>query len=114
MLHDPKEYPEPTCFRPERYLKDGKLNPAVRSPNTLAFGFGRRICPGRYLSSGSLFMTIASILHTFDIHEIPDDNGKAFDPFSSVVTGLISTPDHIPCKLIPRSDVKKHLIDNSI
>ena len=28
--------------QPERYLKDGKLNPDVRDPDSAVFGFGRR------------------------------------------------------------------------
>ena len=42
ILHDPEAYPEPAKFLPERFLKDGKLNPDVRDPATVAFGFGRR------------------------------------------------------------------------
>lgn len=42
MLHNPDDYPEPEIFRPERFIEDGKLNPKVRDPLTLAFGFGRR------------------------------------------------------------------------
>ena len=29
-------------YQPERYLKDGKLNPDVVDPESVAFGFGRR------------------------------------------------------------------------
>jgi len=29
-------------YQPERYLKDGKLNPDVMDPESVAFGFGRR------------------------------------------------------------------------
>ena len=29
-------------YQPERYLKDGKLNPDVLDPDSAAFGFGRR------------------------------------------------------------------------
>ena len=32
----------PEEFQPERYLKDGKLNPEVRDPDCAAFWFGRR------------------------------------------------------------------------
>lgn len=35
-------YPDPERFNPERFLKDGKINPAVQDPNTFVFGYGRR------------------------------------------------------------------------
>ena len=41
ILHDPDEYPDPHIFKPERFMKNGKLNPDVRDPNLAAFGFGR-------------------------------------------------------------------------
>ena len=42
ILHDRKAFNDPQEFQPERYLKDGKLNPDVRDPDCAAFGFGRR------------------------------------------------------------------------
>ena len=42
ILHDPKAFDNPMEFQPERYLKDGQLNPNVRDPGCAAFGFGRR------------------------------------------------------------------------
>ena len=41
-MHDPEMYPDPDKFIPERYLKDGKANPAVRDPASVIFGYGRR------------------------------------------------------------------------
>ncbi|EMD37501.1 hypothetical protein CERSUDRAFT_65155 [Gelatoporia subvermispora B] len=42
ILHDPETFPEPDEFRPERYLKDGMLNPDMIDPAAVVFGTGRR------------------------------------------------------------------------
>lgn len=43
MLHNPDDYPDPTTFKPERFIgTDGKIDSSVRDPRTIAFGFGRR------------------------------------------------------------------------
>ena len=42
MLHNPHLYPEPTEFRPERFLsREGKQ--IKQDPRTMCFGFGRRL-----------------------------------------------------------------------
>ncbi|KAF7977286.1 hypothetical protein HWV62_4247 [Athelia sp. TMB] len=44
ILNDEDAYPDPSAFRPERFLKDGKLDPSVRNPTSAGvFGWGRRI-----------------------------------------------------------------------
>lgn len=42
ILHDEAVYPDPFKFNPERFLKDGQLDPSVPDP-AAAFGFGRRV-----------------------------------------------------------------------
>ena len=42
MSQDPAAYPNPREFQPERFLKDGQLDPDVRDPCKFQFGFGRR------------------------------------------------------------------------
>jgi cytochrome P450 len=42
MLHNEDDYPDPFTFNPERFMKDGQLNPNIRDPDLMAFGFGRR------------------------------------------------------------------------
>lgn len=51
IMHDPKRYPEPDRFEPERFLKDGKLEVNGIDPSGVIFGFGRRYvlsCACRY------------------------------------------------------------------
>ena len=45
---DPKLYPDPEEFKPERYLKDGKPDPSVQDPTTIIFGYGRRCTDFRF------------------------------------------------------------------
>ena len=42
ILHDAETFNNPMEYQPERYLKDGKLNPDAADPACVAFGFGRR------------------------------------------------------------------------
>ena len=42
MSNDERDYPEPHVFKPERFLKNGRVDNSVRDPMDIAFGFGRR------------------------------------------------------------------------
>ncbi|KAI0798709.1 cytochrome P450 [Irpex lacteus] len=110
MLRDPQEYPEPERFNPDRFIKEGAINPKVRDPNTVAFGFGRRICPGRHLAKDNAVCTIASVLHVFDILPALDEDGKQLDPTVQPTTGLLSYPDRLNYTLRPRSEAAEKLI----
>ena len=98
ILHDRKVFNNPEEFEPERYLKDGKLNPDVRDPECAAFGYGRRsvkhdihslshtttlililpqsICPGRHFSDSSLYSIASCLLAVYDIKPPVDDQGN--------------------------------------
>lgn len=68
ILHDPDMYPDPEAFKPDRFLNaDGSLrdDPVLSS----TYGFGRRICPGRYFVDSTLFIVIASLLSVFKIEK---------------------------------------------
>ena len=82
ILRDPVRYPEPDSFRPERFLdSDGSLrdDPVL----TTAFGFGKRICPGRHFVDTTLFIVVASLLSVFNIEKgNSTDSGHDAYPFS--------------------------------
>ncbi|KAI0334579.1 cytochrome P450 [Cubamyces sp. BRFM 1775] len=104
MSRDKSVYPEPDQFLPERFLKDGGIDPNVRDPATFIFGFGRRICPGLDFVDKSLFVTCASILHVFHIGSPLDGDGEPvlIQP-SFVETSLTSRPEKFGCTIKPRS-----------
>ncbi|EIW59364.1 cytochrome P450 [Trametes versicolor FP-101664 SS1] len=103
-MHDPRIYPEPEKFCPERFIgKDGRLNPDVLDPATLIFGSGRRICPGRYFVDAALFLTAASVLQVFDIGPPKDENGCPIKVEYQASHGFLSYPEDTRCTITPRS-----------
>ena len=42
ICQNPDVYPDPKSFNPDRFLKDGKINPLVLDPEDRIFGAGRR------------------------------------------------------------------------
>ncbi|KAI0794213.1 cytochrome P450 [Fomes fomentarius] len=77
MSRDPETYPDPDEFRPERFLDEhGQLDlKCTIDPASFAFGWGRRICPGRHFAEASMFILCASVLFAFDIKPPVDENG---------------------------------------
>ncbi|KAI0336743.1 CyP450 monooxygenase [Cubamyces sp. BRFM 1775] len=88
---DETRYVNAKDFKPERFLaKDGSLDPQVLDPSEYAFGYGRRICPGRHFAQSSLFLIVASVLHTFSISAPLDENGAPKKLEAKMTSGLIS------------------------
>ncbi|EIW85707.1 cytochrome P450 [Coniophora puteana RWD-64-598 SS2] len=100
MLRNSVRYPNPEKFYPERFLnEDGSLN---NEDMGYVFGFGRRICPGRYLADASVWIAMVSILAELDIKPAVDDDGNELVFKPEWIHALTSRPKPFPCCIFPR------------
>ncbi|KAJ7152095.1 cytochrome P450 [Mycena filopes] len=109
ILHNEAVYPDPYAFKPERFLLDGKPNPAVPDPEC-AFGFGRRLCPGREMARDSLWVAVVSIMASFDITKALDEHGQEIEPTYQFDSGFINAPLPFKCCIRPRSMEAESLV----
>ena len=71
---------------------DGELSLYLRSrQQRLTFvGWYYRICPGRHFGDASVWLTVASILHTFNIRPPLDEKGETIALTPKFTDGLVS------------------------
>ncbi|KAJ5425370.1 Cytochrome P450 E-classgroup I [Penicillium sp. CMV-2018d] len=79
-------------------------------PQKFVFGFGRRICPGRFLADTSLFLIISKSLAVFDIAKRVGEDGKEMDLLAEFLPGIISHPSPFHVQVRPRSEHAEKLI----
>jgi len=106
VLHDPATYPDPDSFKPERFINpDGSVrdDPVL----AIAFGSGKRICPGRHLVDSTLFIVIASLLSVFNIRENGTNKGPDAYPFTG---SCLSVPCPFTCSITHRDRRAEELI----
>ncbi|KAF5321940.1 hypothetical protein D9619_001230 [Psilocybe cf. subviscida] len=53
IMHNEKVFAEPHTFNPDRFLTGDNLK-EINAHYAASWGFGRRICPGRFLATGTL------------------------------------------------------------
>ncbi|TBU63494.1 cytochrome P450 [Dichomitus squalens] len=109
-MHDPDVYEDPDVFRPERFIRDGKLDSTVQDPAAFVFGFGCRICPGRYFAEAALFINVACALHVFDITQPLGEDGQPIEIKPGHTDSLISYPEDCRCMIKPRSAAAETVI----
>ncbi|KAH0826412.1 cytochrome P450 [Lanmaoa asiatica] len=89
-------------FVPERHLSD-EVKRIATDPYAYAFGFGRRICPGKYLGDNMVFMLFSNIVATVDISKKKDANGNEIPLMPSYSDGLVSYPRSFEVDIKPTS-----------
>lgn len=105
FLHDPQTYADPMAFDPNRFLE-----PRSEPDPGAVFGFGRRICAGRFFAQDNLFITAARILAAFTISKSVDADGKPIDVQLTHSTGVIDHIQDFPCSISPRSEQYAEMI----
>ncbi|KIK50476.1 hypothetical protein GYMLUDRAFT_987669 [Collybiopsis luxurians FD-317 M1] len=106
---DPDVYYEPDKFIPERYLESEK-GPFGSINDIYAFGFGRRVCAGRYVAENTVWLTIASVLATITLGRAKDENGNEIDIPEEYTNGFFRHPKPYQSSIVPRTPLAKDLI----
>ncbi|GJJ12354.1 hypothetical protein Clacol_006595 [Clathrus columnatus] len=114
MLHDESVYPDPEKFNPSRFMGEKQLQQP--DPRELAFGRGRRACPGQFIAEASVFIQVASLLATFDIRKgFDDDDIQSTKPhIIGFTTAIVSFMKPFKCKLVPRRKEIRTLIEDAL
>ena len=64
-MHDnPSIFPEPSAFKPERWLQGGEQK---LQRYLVPFGKGTRMCAGMNLAMAEIYLTLASVLRRFNM-----------------------------------------------
>ncbi|KAK4946333.1 hypothetical protein LTR10_014531 [Elasticomyces elasticus] len=114
---DPVRYPDPTSFRPERFLCH-KLSASAYANSSetgardhFSYGGGKRMCVGLHLAERSLFVMTSRLLHAFDVRPALDSNGNPVPvDVEGTRTGLIMSPNHFRARFVVRSAKIKELL----
>ncbi|KAL6913504.1 hypothetical protein FSST1_011264 [Fusarium sambucinum] len=73
IAHDERVYKAPRDFNPDRY-DEGEPYPVGN------FGFGRRICVGRFLADNSVWIMVATLLSTLNFCKKVAQDGRPIEP----------------------------------
>ncbi|KAF8874417.1 cytochrome P450 [Infundibulicybe gibba] len=116
ILHDPSTYPEPSRFNPDRWMEKGKTGHDISptDPLSSAFGYGRRMCPGRFMAEAQLWISIACMFTTFNIGPGLDESGKLVETIPEFASGMICHPVPYKYSITPRGEYVKPLIEQTV
>ncbi|VUC24201.1 unnamed protein product [Clonostachys rosea] len=107
FMHDPEVYHEPETFEPERFLAP-RNEP---DPVSDVFGYGRRICPGRFFADSSLYINIVQSLSMFDFRHAVGNDGQEISISLKPQPGILTHPNKFQYLITPRSQQHVGLIN---
>ncbi|KAJ3883006.1 cytochrome P450 [Lentinula edodes] len=109
MNRNPNVYQDPDEFLPERHLKSA-AGPFESIDNIYAYGFGRRVCAGRYMADNTVWLTVASVLAAFTMGKAKDGNGNEIDIRGEFTNHFFRYPKPFQSSIVPRSRVAGDLV----
>lgn len=106
FLHDPAVYADPSSFNPDRFL------PPRNEPDPAGeiFGYGRRICPGRFFADAGLYLNIARSLAVFSIRKAVGEDGVEIEVDVRPTPGILTYPTAFGFRVEPRGEKYVELI----
>ncbi|EEU40253.1 uncharacterized protein NECHADRAFT_33767 [Fusarium vanettenii 77-13-4] len=109
MAHDERIYRAPHDFNPDRY--EPLVNGGAGEPFPVGnFGFGRRVCVGRFLADNSVWIMVATMLATLEFRKKMGPDGSPIEPRVQFTNGGTCHPEHFECDIRPRSHKAAELI----
>jgi len=108
MNRDPDVYPRPDDFLPERFLDSP--GPFTSINDILAYGFGRRVCIGRYMADNTVWLTIACVLATLNLRKPKDKQGNDISISEDYTSGFFRHPKPFQCSITPRTPYAEKFI----
>jgi len=108
ILHDDRLFSDPFTFKPERFI-GSDVDPRVPAAVDYAFGFGRRVCPGRWMAHAFVWVVVASVLSSFRIEKVVRD-GRVIEPTGAFSPGILASPEKFECNVKPRSKDAEALV----
>ncbi|KAF8273319.1 cytochrome P450 [Lactarius quietus] len=114
---DPKVYGSNAAeFDPARYLDEkGQVKTVLesREDGHVTFGFGRRVCPGRHITEGTLVIDFAMLLWAMRF-ECPEGSQGELDASNYDLAGVTACPMPFECKAVPRYMEAEALLEEAL
>ena len=100
VLNDPKLFPEPEKFKPERFLKEENGTLVYKPhPALVYFGTGKRECLGKSLAKTEIFLFLSALIHTFEF----EATDEGFPDIDDCVVSVARSPKVFNAKISVRA-----------
>ena len=118
LLHDPDVFPNPESFDPAHFIsvEMGGTYPTAACKKGVppfpdaAFGFGRRLCPGRALARTSVWLVAASVLSAFEVSLAKDEGGRDIPIVETWSSGMVGFPGPYDCQIRTRGKDAERIV----